>query len=267
MDLQAIHYASMVSVMTFAEAVGAFADYLTALGRSENAERTVLDFLRWAAPEEDKFGQSVIIILVAAEFPKELTSSVLWLNDSGLTIKCVKTQPYEIAGRVLLDVQQIIPLPEAAAYQIQIRKKLAEEKQASSGSTDWTRFDLSIDGKEQKALYKRGLIYSVVRELVSKGVSPDEISGTFGSGTWLIFQGTLDSEKFRDVALVTGMPEERLGRFFCDDGHLIHIADKTYALTNQWSKHNLPSLNELIARYPQFKIRYSVATLAAGTST
>lgn len=32
-------------------------------------------------------------------------------------------QPYNDNGRLLVDVQQVIPLPEAAAYQVQVREK------------------------------------------------------------------------------------------------------------------------------------------------
>lgn len=263
MDLQAVRYAAMVSVMTFGQVVAAFGEYLMALGRTESAEQTILKFLGWDTAQEERFGQSVTIFLVAAEFPKELTSSVLWLNDSGLNIRCVKLQPYEIGERVILDVQQIIPLPEATEYQIQLRKKLAEEKQVFSGSTDWTRFDLSIDGSEHKALYKRWLIYRVVKELVSKGVSPAEITDAFGAGTWLHFDGDINSERFKDVALMTGITEDRLRRFVCDDEHLFHVQGQTYALSNQWSKHNLPSLDKLIGKYPQFNIRYSPTPAAA----
>ncbi|MBZ5531351.1 MAG: hypothetical protein LAO20_07965 [Acidobacteriia bacterium] len=259
MDLQAIRYAAMISVMTFSEVVTAFGEYLVKSGRSESAEPSILKFLGWDAPQEDRFGQMVHIVLVAAEFAKELTSSVLWLNESGLNVRCVKLQPYEIAGRVILDVQQIIPLPEAAGYQIQLRKKLAEEKQPSSGSADWTRFDLYVNDREEKSLYKRWLIYSVVKELISKEISPEEIASAFGSGTWLLFDGTLNEEEFRAAAQDHGVSEEKLTRFICANEHLINCQGKTYALSNQWSKYDLPALDGLIAKYPQFNIRYSAA--------
>jgi hypothetical protein len=266
MDLQAMRYAAMISVMTFGEVVSAFTDYLARLGRSESAEQVILTFLGWDTPLEDRFAQAVHIILVAAEFPKELTSSVLWLNESGLNIKCVKLQPYEIAGQVILDIQQIIPLPEAAAYQIQLRKKLAEEKQVSSGASDWTRFDLYLDGRQEKALYKRWLIFYAACELVSKGVSPDEITSVLGSGTWLQFEGTLNLEEFKAKALSSGVSEEKLRRFICADEHLIHFKGNTYALSNQWSKYNLPSLDVLLAKYPQLNIRYVAADPVASSS-
>jgi hypothetical protein len=33
----------------------------------------------------------------------------------------VRLQPYNLSGRILVDVQQIIPPPEAAEYQVRVR--------------------------------------------------------------------------------------------------------------------------------------------------
>jgi hypothetical protein len=48
----------------------------------------------------------------------------MWLNDFDIDFRCVRLKPYRDAdGLLLLDIQQIIPLPEAAQYQTQIRAK------------------------------------------------------------------------------------------------------------------------------------------------
>jgi Domain of unknown function (DUF4268) len=65
----------------------------------------------------------VRIVLVSAEFSKEITTAVMWLNERSLDIRCVRIKPYRDNDRVLIDVQQVIPLPEAEEYQIQIRQK------------------------------------------------------------------------------------------------------------------------------------------------
>lgn len=123
MDLQAIRYAAMVSTLTFDKVVEIFDGYLRRIGETTDARTNVLEFLGWESPDEESFGQDVRIILASAEFSKELTTAVIWLNDQGLDIKCVRMQPYEDGGRLLMDVQQVIPLPEAAAYQVQVREK------------------------------------------------------------------------------------------------------------------------------------------------
>jgi hypothetical protein len=64
------------------------------------------------------------VILVSADFGREITTAPLWLNRfEGMEIRCVRLVPYEIQGTVFLDIQQVIPLPEVADYQVRLRKK------------------------------------------------------------------------------------------------------------------------------------------------
>ena len=127
MELQAIRYAAMVSAMTFERAVQIHAIFLANIGQdSTKAESRLLEFLDWSEPNEDAFAADTRIILVSADFGKELTTSVLWLIDHGIDIQCVRIKPYRDQDRTLVDVQQIIPLPEANDYQIQLREKGSE---------------------------------------------------------------------------------------------------------------------------------------------
>lgn len=129
MELQAIRYAAMVSTLTFEKVVEVFAAYLRRAGKEADARATILEFLGWEGPDEDLFAQDVRIVLASAEFSKELTTAVIWLNEHGLDIRCVRMQPYDDGGRLLVDVQQVIPLPEAAAYQVQVREKEQRSRQ------------------------------------------------------------------------------------------------------------------------------------------
>lgn len=124
MELQAIRYAAMVSTMTFERAEQIHAAFLTSIGQpSDKARQRILAFLGWDEPEEDSFAQDVRIILVSENFGKELTSAVLWLRDREIDIRCVRLRPYLDGDSRLIDVEQIIPLPEANEYQVQIREK------------------------------------------------------------------------------------------------------------------------------------------------
>jgi hypothetical protein len=90
----------------------------------------------WAEPNEDIFAQDVRLVLVSADFSKEVTTAVMWLNERDLDIRCIRIKPYRDAEKVLVDVQQIIPLPEAAEYQIKIREKERKERQDRVGRGD-----------------------------------------------------------------------------------------------------------------------------------
>jgi len=128
-ELQAIRYAAMVSAMTFEKAAEVYAEYLRTNGVSGDAVAALLEFLGWDEPDEDRFAQDVRIVLVAADFSKELTTSVMWLNERDLDIRCVRVRPYRDGARVLVDVQQVIPLPEARDYIVRIREKAVRERQ------------------------------------------------------------------------------------------------------------------------------------------
>ena len=86
-ELQAIHYAAMVSAMTFERVVDIYERYLTADGGDADARAADLDFLGWDEPDEDAFAQDVRIVLVSANFSKELTTAVMWSNQPDLVIR------------------------------------------------------------------------------------------------------------------------------------------------------------------------------------
>ena len=54
----------------------------------------------------------------------------MWLIDHGIDIRCVRMKPWRMEdGTVLLDVQQLIPLPEATDFQTKIGVKKQAERQ------------------------------------------------------------------------------------------------------------------------------------------
>jgi len=128
MELQAIRYAAMASAMTFNNAVDVYSDYLRKIGSDGDAKDSILSFLEWDEPDAEVFAQDVKILLVSADFGKELTTAVIWLNERGLDIRCIRIKPYDDNGRILIDVQQLIPLQEAEEFQVQIREKAARER-------------------------------------------------------------------------------------------------------------------------------------------
>ena len=157
MELQAIRYAAMVSTLTFEKAVEIYGKHLEKIERAKKiARQEILEFLDWNEDEidEDKFSQDVRIILASAEFSKELTTAVMWLNDRDIDIRCVRLKPYEDGDRLLVDVQQIIPLPEIEQYQVQLREKTQRERETRKQSRDFTKFDITIDGDTESWVTK-----------------------------------------------------------------------------------------------------------------
>ena len=138
MELQALRYAAMVSTMTFDQLVDAHARFKNKIApEASTARAAILDFLGWNDADEAQFPLDARIVLAAADFGKELTTAVIWLNEHGVDIVCVRLKPYRMADdTILLDVQQLIPLPEASAFQTQIGVKKQSQRQSRTDRDD-----------------------------------------------------------------------------------------------------------------------------------
>ncbi|AXK72682.1 hypothetical protein DWG18_10620 [Lysobacter sp. TY2-98] len=140
MELQAIRYAAMVSTMTFEQAVVAFEHHLVNVGATPTeARQRLLDHLAWSEPNEDDFAQDVRIVLFSEDFSRELTTSILWLNERRLDITCFRVGAYRVDQRLLLEFQQIIPLKEAEDYQVRVRNKQQVEETARRAQVPWNK--------------------------------------------------------------------------------------------------------------------------------
>jgi len=127
---QAIKYASYCATLTRGQIADIFQSYLDKWQPSINARQMLCDFLEKTDFEELKInsGNSQRLIFVAANFRKEVTSTALWLLGRGIDVSCFKVTPYAIAEQLLLNVEQIIPTPEAKDLIISMSAKEAEEK-------------------------------------------------------------------------------------------------------------------------------------------
>jgi hypothetical protein len=252
MELQAIRYASMVSTMTFQQVVTAYERHLQSVGREvTNAEQQILDFLGWDEPNVDDFGNDVRIVLASAEFSKEITTAVMWLNEHDLDIQCVRLRPYKLDDRMLVDVQQIIPLPEAAEYQIRIREKAEQKREARFSTRSYTRYDLTIGTATRTQLPKRELAYWVAREAIRRGATPDQICNWVSwksNNLWAV----ADAEVNQEVFLQTASAYPNSGRVFDNkryytaDDKLIHLNGRTFAFSNQWGDRTLEAVDLII---------------------
>lgn len=263
MDLQAIRYAAMISAMTFEQVVAARAEFQAANGIEGDAEQAILEFLEWEEADEDQFAQNVRIVLVSADFSKELTTAVMWLNNHDLDIRCVRLKPYLLDGRLLLDVQQVIPLPEAAEYQVRVKEKTQQEQKARKSNADFTRYDVSIDGETHRDQWKRRAILLVVKRLVEGGVSPDRISEllSWRSGpVWIRVDSVGDAEEFADRAAAEMAKSARSfkpRRWFHHDEELIRLDGHTYAFTSFWGVNWHRAMKELVDAFPERRISYA----------
>ncbi|MCC1494376.1 hypothetical protein [Cognatishimia sp. F0-27] len=262
MELQAIRYAAMVSTMTFDQAVDVFARYQGQIGCSDvDARSELLDFLGWDEPDEDAFAQDVRIVLASAEFARELTTSVLWLIERDIDIRCVRLQPYDHESRVFVDVQQIIPLPEMAEYQIRVTEKKRKERKARS---DWTKYDVTLGGRKILGLRKRHAIYQTFRYLVENGFAPEDVAKHLGQSidrSLVSVSGAVNADEFYTLAQETRQKMElsfTRTRLFCGEEELLYFDNRTYAFINQWGGPTwLQAMKNLRDSFPDQKIEFA----------
>lgn len=258
MDLQAIRYAAMVSAMDADDVVATYARHLGAPGTGGvvDAFLKLQEFLDPGEDDELTISSEVRIILAGRDFGREITTTVLWLNGfEGMDVRCVRVVPYEIEGRVLLDVEQVLPLPEAADYQVQIRRKEAARERVSRDARDFTRFHVVVDGHELPDQNKRNSMRSMVESLAARGV-PIAAIHTKIPKKMKVLEGI--HRKGDDVreALAAAFAGIGLHRWFTDSPFVDEAAGKTYVLSNQWGIKTEERLQDLVDAFPEATVTF-----------
>lgn len=153
---QALKYAAYCSSLKKAEIVDIFQKYL---GASGDAVTMICEFL-----EEDSFDEIVLnegndqrVVFIAANFRREVTATVLWLREHQIDARCIKAIPYRFGEELFLDLQQVIPTPEAADYMIRMAQKETEEKSAIGVQRRSHQLRLAFWEKALESMRERGL--------------------------------------------------------------------------------------------------------------
>ena len=136
---QALKYASYCANLKKQQVVEIFQRYLAEQARQEgnepeNAQSVLLEFLGAEDLQSVQINtlKSQRLILVAAKYRKEVTNTVLWLSQFGIDCRCFKVTLYQTGDELFLNVEQIIPTPEATDFMIGMIAKEDEEKSASN---------------------------------------------------------------------------------------------------------------------------------------
>ncbi|WP_298742679.1 DUF4268 domain-containing protein [uncultured Brevundimonas sp.] len=125
---QALKYASYCAAMTKDEIRNIFQDYLQRCGDGQSAEEALCAFFD---EEYDDLtlnkGVSQRIILVAANFRREVTSTVLWLSNFRVRIQCFRASPFAMGEELFLSIDQIIPTKDTEEFTIGLADKAKDE--------------------------------------------------------------------------------------------------------------------------------------------
>jgi hypothetical protein len=133
---QALKYASYCSSLTKDQIRSIFQAYLDRYEAAADAEERLVAYFDQEYEElELNQGQTQRIILIAANFRKEVTSTVLWLLNYRVRLQCFKVTPYEMGDRLLINLEQIIPMRDAEDYVISMAAKNQDEANTQSAKT------------------------------------------------------------------------------------------------------------------------------------
>ncbi len=126
---QVLKYASYCSTLSKKEIKDIYQDYLDKQSNNGSAEDNLADFFNETEYDELQInkGQTQRIIMVAGNFRKEVTSTVLWLMNYKLRIQCFKVTPYALDEQLFLDIEQIIPMKDTEEYVISMADKTQED--------------------------------------------------------------------------------------------------------------------------------------------
>jgi hypothetical protein len=81
-------------------------------------------------------GFTQCIILIAANFRKGVTSTVLWLSNFKLRTQCFRVRAYSVGDQLFLNIEQTIPMKEAEDFMISIAGKALNEVEGVNQEKD-----------------------------------------------------------------------------------------------------------------------------------
>lgn len=171
---QVLKYASYASSLTKDNIRDIYQSYL---GSSGSAEDKLCEFFE--ADYNDlrlNQGSKQRIMMVAGQFRKEVTSTVMWLMNYKIRIQCFRVTPYAMGDELFLDLEQILPLKDAEEYMI----SMAEKEQSDIVSQDSIKLGNSI----RLEFWTQFINYNNTKNSYTKSISPSK-DNWIGTGVGL----------------------------------------------------------------------------------
>lgn len=216
---QALKYASYCSTLNKSQIIEIYQSYLNRYCFGGDAKMKLCEFLEVSDLDEVVLNPRTDqrLVLIAANFRKEVTSSVLWLLSHNIQVQCFKVTPFSLNEVLFLNVEQIIPTPEAKELMIGMNAKEAEERvtKAESKQRHDARLAFWTQLSEYLALNKYK--FSIPRNPTEKNYI--NVSSTLSSSPYLFIIG----KDFARIELYLGKSKEENKMVF----------DKLYSMKEQ----------------------------------
>ncbi|GAK36989.1 MAG TPA: DUF4268 domain-containing protein [Bacteroides graminisolvens] len=160
---QVLKYASYCSTLNKEQIRNIYQDFLDKEKFGEKAEENLADFFEQEYEDLSlNKRQSQRVVIVAANFRKEVTSNVLWLLDYKLRIQCFKATPFALNDQLFLTMEQIIPTKDTEDFVISMADKMQEEISTQEGMKDRHKLRLEFWSKLLPKLKGKTSIYQNV---------------------------------------------------------------------------------------------------------
>lgn len=164
-ELQVLRYAAMLSVCSI--------DTILQVGLQhrrkqesnilfDDYENEILEFLNITNKEDVEFSKIPRIVIVSSNFSKEITTTVMWLNDclrvnpNFIDISCYELRAYLINENPILHFDQVIPIPKTEEYLVQSlikENKLSNQIAKQKAEKTWKILENSGILKNGDAIY------------------------------------------------------------------------------------------------------------------
>jgi hypothetical protein len=212
-----------------------------------------MTFLDHDDDDDPVISREVAMVLVSEDFSQEITTTVLWLNEfHAFDIRCIRLSPYTLENRILLDVQQVIPLPEANDYTIRVREKEHAERQVRAGiNHDRTKFVVQTPTAATEPLPKRWAMLRLVEELVAAGVAVEAIRSVLPPSKTLVLPDVYADADELWSAILAADPQRSdttRTRWHLEDP--IEIDRGTLIVANQWGTKTREFFEQLLELAP-----------------
>ncbi|MBW0157631.1 DUF4268 domain-containing protein [Sedimentimonas flavescens] len=244
---QALKYAAYASSLTKSQIIDIYQQYLDRHEGGGNAVQRICEFLDVEALDEVVLnaGHDQRLMFIAANFRKEVTSTVLWLREHRIDARCFKVIPYVFGSELFVDIQPVIPTPEAADFMIGMAEKESEEKSAK--------------GVQQRR-HKLRLRYweLVLRELRAAGLSRYETVSpsrenwiSCGSGVGSIIFGLAFTQSEARVEVIFQGPDKARNKLLFDELCARQVEfDSAFGAPLQWLRMDDSKMSKIVQVAP-----------------
>jgi hypothetical protein len=135
--LQAVTYAAMVSRFTEEDLARIHAEFLQRSGRECDVPEALRVIRKHCGDELDvALLKQPRLVLVARAFPRQVTSSTVWLNEMGLDVKLVQFRLWDTGEARVMTTSVLYPVPGLEEFTIvPARAEKAETAQRAANNT------------------------------------------------------------------------------------------------------------------------------------